>query len=166
MSTHKFLVFTLSVSLTFLGISCNKHSAKNTSNADEMQIRAIHEAYVSSWLNADEQGVLELFEDNARIQPNTLKPIEGKSNIQKFWFPNDSSETTINDYRTKIISLDVMDTLALTTHESILDWTYEKDSIRFGMFQKGFSTTIYRKQADESWKIWRSMWTDVYVERK
>jgi len=88
------------------------------------------------------------------------------SKIREFWFPKDGSKTIINNYKTEIISLDIMDTLAISTHESLLDWTYKKDSISFGMLQKGINTTIYRRQLDYSWKIWRSMWTDINVERK
>ena len=161
--TSIFLWMLLPVSLAIT--SCDKKANEN-SGADEMEIRAVHDDYVNGWLNSDEKGILQLFEENARIQPNMMAPIEGKSKIKKFWFPKDSSKTIINDYRTEIISINIIDTLALTTHKSILDWTYQKDTISFGMFQKGFNTTIYRKQPDNSWKIWRSMWTDIYVERK
>lgn len=109
---------------------------------------------------------MELIAENARIQPNSLQPIEGKSEIRKFWFPKDSSKTIINDFQTEIISLKIYDTLAVSTHNSLLDWTYEKDSVSFGMLQKGINTTIYRKQPDNSWKIWRSMWTDISAEKK
>ena len=107
-----------------------------------------------------------LLEENARIQPNSLKPVEGKNQIRKFWFPRDSSKTTVNDFQTELISLKILDTLAVSTHTSTLDWTYKKDTLSFGMLQKGINTTIYRKQMDGTWKIWRSMWSDIYSERK
>lgn len=145
--------------------SCNNKATK-APNTDELEIRHIHSEYVNGWLEMDEERVMGLLEENARIQPNTLKPIEGKSKIRMFWFPKDSSITTINDYRTEMISLSIIDTLAISTHRSLLDWTYQKDTITFGMLQKGINTTIYRKQTDNSWKIWRSMWTDIYAEKK
>ncbi len=144
----------------------NEKRAIEVSNREELEIRQIHNDYVNGWLKMDEEKIMALLEENARIQPNKLKPIEGKSEIRRFWFPNDSSITTINDYKTEIIALDIRDTLAITTHNSILDWTYQKDSTIFGMIQKGINTTVYRKQKNGSWKIWRSMWTDIYSESK
>nr|WP_298790480.1 nuclear transport factor 2 family protein [uncultured Allomuricauda sp.] len=146
--------------------ACGDKQTKKPTDVAKLEIRKIHKAYVNGWLASDEEGIMELLVEDSRIQPNTLQPIEGKSEIRKFWFPNDSSKTTINNYVTEIVSLDVMDTLAISTHTSLLDWTYKKDSINFGMVQNGISTTIYRRQSDNSWKIWRSMWTDIYVERK
>ena len=152
--------------LTLLFWSCSNNKTKESLNTDEMDIRQIHNEYVNGWLKMDEEKIIGLLEENARIQPNKLQPIEGKSDIRMFWFPKDSSKTIINDYKTEIISLKIIDTLAITTHKSLLNWTYQKDTIRFGMVQKGINTTIYRKQPDNSWKIWRSMWTDIYAERK
>jgi hypothetical protein len=94
-----------------------------------------------------------------------MAPIEGKENIAGFWFPDDGSITEINNYVTKILSLTILDTIAVTTHSSILDWNYQKDSVRFGMIQTGINSTVYRKEGD-SWKIWRSMWTDIEAETK
>lgn len=133
---------------------------------NETKIRQVHKDYVDGWVQMDEEKIMGLLEENSRIQPNKLKPIEGKEKIRAFWFPNDSSKTTISQYKTEIISLNIMDSLAVTTHNSLLDWTYQKDSINFGMFQKGINTTVYRKQKDESWKIWRSMWTDIYQKSR
>ncbi|NNL16137.1 MAG: nuclear transport factor 2 family protein [Flavobacteriaceae bacterium] len=161
---QNYLFFSIFLALVIMG--CENKEANKITDPDELEIRKIHSEYVNGWLNSDEEGIMKLLVEDSRIQPNTLKPIDGKSEIRKFWFPNDSSKTIINNYETEIISLDIMDTLAISTHESVLDWTYKKDSISFGMFQKGINTTIYRRQLDNSWKIWRSMWTDIYVERK
>ncbi len=153
-----------SILLILFIVGCKE--VKEIVDPNELEIRKIHNEYVNGWLKSDEGIIMELLVEDSRIQPNTLKPIEGKSKIRKFWFPKDSSKTVINKYNTEIISLNIIDTLAISTHKSLLDWTYEKDSIRFGMLQKGINTTIYRRQLDNSWKIWRSMWTDIYVEKK
>jgi ketosteroid isomerase-like protein len=151
--------------LMLLIVGCENKEADKIINTDELEIRKIHSDYVNGWLKSDEEGIMQLLVEDSRIQPNTLKPIEGKSEIRKFWFPKDNSKTIINNYETEIISLNIMDTLAISTHESLLDWSYKKDTISFGMRQKGINTTIYRRQLDNSWKIWRSMWTDINVER-
>jgi len=138
----------------------------NSSNKDEQLIRQVHAAYVSGWLSGDEEKIMGLLVENSRIQPNSMKPIEGKWAIRDFWFPNDGSQTVINDYQTEIISLNILDSIAVSTHTSLLDWTYKKDSVQFGMRQKGINTTLYKKQAEGSWKIWRSMWTDTHAESR
>ena len=143
---------------------CNQADTGN--NAAEAEIRQIHTEYVQGWLAMDEEKIMGLLEENARIQPNSLKPVEGKNQIRNFWFPRDSSKTTVNDFQTELISLKILDTLAVSTHTSTLDWTYKKDTLSFGMSQNGINTTIYRKQMDGTWKIWRSMWSDIYSERK
>ena len=146
-------------------VSC-KPVVEQHANPSELAIRQVHEDYVDGWLQNDESKVMALFLDDARIQPNRLAPIEGKNELRKFWFPKDGSKTIINRYETEIQHFDIQDTLANTTHHSILDWTYQQDTTTFSMLQKGINTTLYRKQADGSWKIWRSMWTDYYAESR
>ncbi|NND51369.1 MAG: hypothetical protein HKN54_03125 [Flavobacteriaceae bacterium] len=146
--------------------SCKEREFETSAGNDESLIRQIHADYVEGWLAMDQEKIMGLLENNARIQPNAMQPIEGKINIENFWFPKDDSRTVINDYKTEILSLKVLDTLAYTTHHSILDWSYLKDTINFSMLQKGINTTIYRKQVDGTWKIYRSMWTDLYAEKK
>ena len=160
----KILILQILVSQAMVG--CVNTDDKAIANPNELAIRKVHNDYVIGWIKSDEEKIMDLLIDDSRIQPNTLKPIEGKSEIRKFWFPKDGSKTTINNYETEIISLTIFDTLAISTHKSLLDWTYEKDSIRFGMLQKGINTTLYKKQLDLSWKIWRSMWTDILIELK
>lgn len=159
-----------SVILLLLILFGCKQSPKNGNdiklNQDEVKIQRVHANYVDGWKNMNESKVMKLLEEESQIQPNRFNPVIGKENIREFWFPKDNSKTIINEFTTKIISLTLLDTIAVTTHSSILDWDYKKDSTVFGMYQKGFNTTIYRKQTDESWKIWRSMWTDLYVKNK
>jgi len=166
MTSGNFNNLFLSIFLVLIMVGCENKKGNKIIESDELEIQKIHSEYVIGWLKSDEEGIMQLLVEDSRIQPNTLEPIEGKSAIRKFWFPKDGSKTIINNYKTEIISLDILDTLAISTHESLLDWTYKKDSISFGMLQKGINTTIYRRQMDNSWKIWRSMWTDIYVERK
>ena len=160
-----------SIVIVVLGIfGCNqspKNRLDNQISEDESKIRQIHKDYVNGWIDMNEEKVMGLLEENSRIQPSGLCPIEGKVSIREFWFPKDGSKTIINEFVTEIISLKIIDTIAVTTHNTLLlDWDYQIDSISFGMIQKTINTTVYRKQADKSWKIWRSMWTDIYAKRK
>ncbi len=169
MNNSKMGKLTLGIILFLVAHGCNQNP-KERSDAEgsdiESKIRQVHADYVEGWKNMDESKVMDLLEEDAQIQPNRFNPVIGKENIRAFWFPRDSSKTIINEFTTEIISLTVLDTIAVTTHSSILDWDYKKDSTNFGMYQKGFNTTIYRKQIDKSWKIWRSMWTDLYVKNR
>ncbi|QNL22206.1 hypothetical protein HZR84_09735 [Hyphobacterium sp. CCMP332] len=158
------IVLPLMISLYLLG--CDENQSKESIDKEGEAVLQVHNDYVDGWLKMDEEKILSLLEEEARLQPSGLEPVEGKSEIQKFWFPKDSSLTIVNDFQTEMISLKILDTLAVSTHNSIIDWDYQKDSISFGMLQKGINTTIYRKQKDNSWKIWRSMWTDIYFEQK
>ena len=133
--------------------------------SDEDKIRIVHKDYLEAWLEMNEEKLMALFEEDAMIQPNSLTPITGKTNLRKFWFPNDISTTTIHHFETEITHLQIQDTLATSIHNSKLDWSYQKDSTHMRMFQEGINTTIYRKQQDKSWKIWRSMWTDLSSKR-
>lgn len=160
---------TFGIFLFLMVISCDQNSEGNLDSVisdNELMIRQIHADYVEGWKNMDERKVMDLLEEESQIQPNRFNPVVGKENIRAFWFPRDSSETIINEFTTEIISLTLLDTIALTTHSSVLDWDYKKDSTNFGMNQKGINTTIYRKQKDGSWKIWRSMWSDLYSKSK
>lgn len=155
------------VSLYFLALlSCRKDNSSISSNQDETLILEVHKNYVQGWIEMDQEKVMSLMVENSRIQPNSMKPIEGKKNIQNFWFPNDDSKTVINDFKTEILSLQILDTLAYTTHNSTLDWSYQKDSLSFSMLQIAINTIVYKKDRNSTWKIWRSMWTDIYSERK
>lgn len=161
------LALSLMLAITFLGCKQDiKTDAIDEMSKEEATIRQLHADYVDGWINMDEQKVMGLLEEDAQIQPNRLKPIIGKENIRAFWFPNDSSKTVINEFKTEIISFKLIDTIAIATHSSVLDWDYRKDTTYLGMHQRGFNTTIYKKQANASWKIWRSMWTDIYVKNK
>lgn len=166
MLTFRYNNLVILVLLACLISCCAEKEKEQTVSAEEVKIREVHSDYVESWLADDAEKIMGLLIEDARIQPNRLPPIEGKTEIEKFWFPNDSSSTVINAYETEILHIDVMDTLAVSTHKSMLDWTYQKDTIQFGMLQKGINTTLYRRQTDNSWKIWRSMWTDYHAERK
>jgi len=147
-------------------LGCTSNNENPKLSHDEVQIHNLHQKYVEGWKEMNEEKVMGLLEENSMIQPNKLTPIIGKENIRKFWFPKDSSITTINTFETEIIDLTLRDTIAIMTHKSILDWDYKKGATSFGMTQTGINTTIYKRQIDETWKIWRSMWTDILAKSK
>lgn len=136
----------------------------NENDQPKKEIEKIHNAYINSWVKMDEASLMNLFDDNASIQPNTLKPIIGKENIRAFWFPKDGSKTIIHSFTTKIINFSIVDDLAISTHSSFLDYTYEKGTTVIKRKQKAINTTLYKKQPNKTWKIWKSMWADYAIE--
>ena len=160
-------IFWLSlVGIAIIGCTSENQNTNKQLTNDELQIHKLHNEYVKGWKEMNEEKVMNLLEKNSMIQPNSLTPIIGKENIREFWFPKDSSITIINNFDTEIISLHLRDSIAIMTHVSNLDWDYRKDTLNFGMIQKGINTTIYRKQIDNDWRIWRSMWTDILANQK
>lgn len=133
---------------------------------DASELRRINEAYLEAWLSDDASGVLALFEAEARISPSSLCPIEGLEEMGAFWFPDDGSVTTIHRFEAEDLSASVLGDLAVTTQKTVLEWSYEKGDTRMGRVQEGIDTTVFRRQPDGGWKIWRKMWTDVAVRER
>jgi ketosteroid isomerase-like protein len=152
--------------MSALSTICSNASAQQQTTNVEHTIRAMHRQYIEAWLQGDESGVLSLFEEGARIQPSSLRPIDSIRNIQAFWFPKDSSETIIHRFTSNILHLERTDTLVIATQSTFLEWTYRKGSNTSGAEQHGVATTLYRKQSSGSWKIWRQMWTDIHTKKK
>ena len=127
----------------------------------EQAIRSINEAYVNAWLQNNKKGVLDLFEDDATLAPSGLNSIKGKEEMTNFWFPNDSSVTTIQQFTNDIQFVSIENDWAYTTQKTFLSWSYVKGDFKLARDQKGFAMTIYRKQNDGGWKIMHQMWKDV-----
>ena len=151
-----------------LYIACDKQIRTDTTNSVDMDLSAIkiiQGNYVKNWLDGNREGVLNLFTSDARIQPNSLCPIDSLNKIRNFWFPDDGSKTTIDHFEIKNLATRVEGDTAYATGISFLEWTYVKDTIKFRVHQKGVETTVYVRQKDLTWKIWRQIWTDLFSNR-
>lgn len=127
----------------------------------EDSVRAIHSTYVAAWLKGDERGVMDLFEAEAVITPSGMAPIKGIDAINNFWFPKDTSVTTIHEFRNDILSFSLDGAIASTSQKTFLSWSYAKGTLKIAKDQWGFALTVYRRQSDGTWKVWRQLWTDV-----
>lgn len=128
---------------------------------DENAIRQINEKYVNAWLQNDQAGVLDLFEDNATLAPSGLNSVKGKAAITNFWFPNDSSITTIHQFTNDVQFISIEKDIGYSAQKTFLSWSYLKGDYKLARDQKGLAMTIYRKQDDGHWKIIHQMWKDV-----
>lgn len=147
----------LSLFLVLVFLSCSKPESQIS------DFKLINEKYVSAWLVNDSSTILSLFEQNATLAPSGMKPLKGLDKIANFWFPNDSSITTIHTFTSEIMDTQLDSTLAFTTQKTFLSWSYEKGDTKMARDQRGLAMTIYRKQADGTWKIMHQMWKDIEV---
>ncbi|MFN0174424.1 MAG: YybH family protein [Saprospiraceae bacterium] len=138
----------------------------NLSKTDEAAVRQLLAQYTDAWLKNDSAVILSLFEEKARLAPSGMCPIESIANIRQFWFPNDSSLTLIHGFDNDIIELSGEGDMAFSTQKTWLDWSYFKGKQKMGKEQRGYATTIFRKQNTGAWKIWRQTWTDVWSRPK
>jgi uncharacterized protein (TIGR02246 family) len=133
-------------------------------NEAQTEIERINSDYVRFWLEGNSDGVLSLFTEDSMLQPSGLSPVKGITAINAFWFPNDSSITTIHKFDSRMINLEVQGDLAHSTQETFLSWSYEKGDTRLSREQNGVALTVYQRQQDGRWKIWRQLWTDTKVQ--
>ncbi len=158
-------IWLLSLLVSLLAFSLPA-TAQETQSNERNSIRAINQSYVKAWLENDEKGVLSLFENDAIIAPSGMSPIKGIKAIEQFWFPKDTSTTVIHEFDNEILNISIEDTLAQSSQKTFLSWSYEKGATKIAKDQWGFAMTIYRRQADGTWRIWRHLWTDLHSENK
>lgn len=130
---------------------------------DKAAIRGINQQYVQAWLAGDEEGVLSLFEPNARISANANTVIEGIDALRAFWFPKDGSLTTIHQFESEVLSVDISGNTAASFQKTKLEWSYEKEAYQISKIQYGYAHGIYQRQVDGTWKMSSLNWTDYQV---
>ncbi len=145
------------VVILVLFTSCNSTPSESFS---QEEIKKIRNAYVSGWLSGDSKTVLGLFHEDATIVPSGMEPIIGLDAIENYWFPNDSSVTTIHSYKIELIDLDGTDSMAYTLEKGELSFTYTKGDFTMSKTSISHATTVYKLQNDQ-WKIISRMWTQL-----
>jgi ketosteroid isomerase-like protein len=148
-----------------LFVSCNQApDSNNELGADEKKrITGMIETYRNAWLKNDSSTILDLFADTATIIPSGMNPIRGKSAIIQFWWPNDSSKTSILSYDINVLETSGSSNMAYILEEGKLCWSYQKGNSKMTTNQRSYEITIFKK-ADKEWKIIRRLWTDLDVK--
>lgn len=152
--------------LTTLIIACksNDESAENLKATDAEKV---YDQYVANWLDQDSAGLMNIVMEDCVLMPSNIPPVMGKDAIQKFWFPDNGSKTTINTFTSSLISSNIVhDSMAVTVHEVFMDWNYDLDSLHMGKLQRTITTTIFKKQFDAQWKMWRQSWSNYEMNDK
>ena len=105
--------------------------------------------------------MLGLYADSATIIPSGFLPRQGKKEIADFWFPNDSSITTIHYYDLEILDINGNSKIAYTYENGKLSFTYIKGDFRLDREAESHAITIYKKNESGEWKIVKRIWTDL-----
>lgn len=149
------------LTLLVIAIACSAPTSEKFSQQDRETINKIRMDYVKGWLANDKETVLNLFHEDATIVPSGLPPIQGMNEIEEYWFPNDSSVTTIHSYDITLNTMAGTDSMAYSLEKGVLNFTYEKGDFSMKKISISHATTVYKKQADGSWKIISRMWAQL-----
>ncbi|SNS83004.1 Ketosteroid isomerase homolog [Ekhidna lutea] len=147
--------------ILLLSFACATQPERTFSEQDKSSINQIRENYVSGWLARDSETILGLFSKDATIIPDGMSPINGLKAIEGYWFPNDSSSTTIHSYEVELLDLAGTETMAYSLEKGTLNFTYTKGDFTMTKSSTSHASTIYQKGNDGSWKIISRMWTQL-----
>lgn len=151
-------IITLLILITLF--SCGQN-ADIISEQDKESIDEIRRNYINGWLAGDAETVLNLFEENATIVPSGMAPITGIDQIEAYWFPNDSSITTIHSYEVELIELSGSNGFAYSLEKGTLNFSYEKAEFSMTTTSVSHASTVYRKSENGEWKVISRMWTQL-----
>ena len=116
--------------------------------------------YREGWLANDSAKILGLFADTAILIPSGMRPVQGKKEMIQFWWPNDSSKTTIDRYEIELLEINGSDEWAYVYENGRLSWSYQKGDFKMSKDQESFEITIFKK-TDKNWRIVKRIWTDL-----
>ncbi|WP_421762607.1 YybH family protein [Ekhidna sp.] len=150
--------FTSLALLCFL-ISCS--GERQFSNEDRDAVDQIRKDYVAAWLDNDRQKILSLFNEKATIVPSGLFPMQGIEQIEKYWFPDNGSTTTIHTYAVELIDLQGTDSMAYSLEKGTLNFTFTFNEFTMTKESTSHATTIYQKNKEGNWEITSRMWTSL-----
>jgi len=136
---------------------CASRESFGLSDKEIDLIREINLAYPSSWEANDSARVDRLFTDDAVLIPHHGDtPREGIVEIrQNFWPPN-SPPLTVLEYTMDIREIDGGSALAYSRGRFRLRFSFDGKEYS----NEGNYMMVFRKQADNSWKISRFIWND------
>ncbi|MDX1619108.1 MAG: DUF4440 domain-containing protein, partial [Balneolaceae bacterium] len=101
---------------------------------------------------------LRLLAEDAIIMPSGIRPISGKKDIGRFWWPDDGSTTIIDFYETEIEEISGEGRLAYVRGTGHLEFSYENGGEMSEHSSDNMFLMVVRKNDDGQWKIWRRMW--------
>ena len=143
-------------------VACSSYEQESQEpDLDSSKIQVVLDEYVNGWLDDDTSMVLGVFADSAVIVPSGMQAIKGKEGMKSFWFPEDGSTTTVEEYVAEIIDIKLNDSLAYTREKGELRFSYKKEDFSINQNSRHNALTVYQKQDSGEWKIISRIWSDL-----
>jgi uncharacterized protein (TIGR02246 family) len=159
------LAFSLVLSGT---ISRAKPECKATlSKQDAASIKAAIDAYRTSWLAGDAEGVLNTFtEDAVLLPPHAGSPVVGRAAIRKYWWPEGATPAKITKLNITFEQVGGDSMIGYARGRDEVAWSVEEDSTTKTYALAGIYLNVMRKLPDGSWRISHHMWDDALNQKQ
>ena len=150
------------VPLLLLSLGWTRVKEKELGPDDKAKIKAVIEAYRTSWLEGDAEGVMKTLAEDATLLPHHgVTPVRGSAAIRKFWWPADSPPTKITKFTMEIQEIGGRAGVAYAWGKFALSYSWKESDGREKSFSNaGTQLMVLRQQADGSWRITHHMWDD------
>jgi uncharacterized protein (TIGR02246 family) len=129
---------------------------------DVKAIKATIEAYRTSWLQGNADGVLNTFSEDAVLLPHHGdSPVQGIVAIRNYWFGSGGPATTITGLKITVEQISGNQTLAFARGQDAVSWTVTPNGQPPQRFSNsGTYLNVMKKLPGGSWRIQVHMWDD------
>ena len=128
---------------------------------DTAAIRAVIEAYRTSWLRGDARGVLATLAPDAVLLPaHGAPPVVGTAAITAYWWPPQAPAFEITKLDITIEGIQGDCRIASVYGHDDVAWTMMENGVKKPHGHPGTYLNVLTKMPDGSWRIARHMWDD------
>ena len=124
---------------------------------DTAALRALDQAYATEWLEGDNEGVMNLFTEDAVLVPHHGdQPIVGRDAIRQFWFDPSYPPTVVPSWSREAFEIVVSGEIGIVRGRSTLTWEYS--GVRTTIPEGNYVMIAERQDAE--WRIRLLTWND------
>ena len=139
----------------FLALLAGVTSASETD--DIAALKALDQAYASTWMAADADAVMALFTEDATLVPHHGDPVvKGHAAIRDFWFNPDSPPTIVPEWTREAHEVFLLGDTGIVHGRARLVWEYE--GVRTTIPENNYVIIAVRRA--EGWRIRLLTWND------